>query len=437
MEIPAFTGDDRMSRRSFILALIPLSAIAIPPVSADLIKLKNGGELRGDIAGEEAVNGAFTLTTLSGATISIAESDIEFVTRRPLKKEQYEAKARRVANTVAARWELAEWCRQRNLDTERDEQLELILDLDPEHRKAHYGLGHTKSGGKWRTREEKMIAQGYVKYKGRYISEEELELLEKSKEQREAEQAWFQKVRMWKNWLTGRYPKQQTEAYENLIAISNVDAVPALLKNFSDEGDIRLRQLYVKILAGMRGDKPVPAIVRQAIFDSDRELRYTALNALSKDQYVEAMPLFVKQLRHDSNEIVRRTGIGLQRVGDDRVVGPLIDSLITTHRYNVPVDAHNTMSFGSDGSFGSGGGVQLTPELAALLSSGQYNGAIINVPNQMQKPKKMKILKLNQQNPESLRALQKITGENYGYDERTWKLWLGAKKSGALKKPAE
>ena len=56
---------------------------------------------------------------------------------------------------------------------------------------------------------------------------------------------------------------------------------------------------------------------------------------------------------------------------------------------------------------------------------------IVNTPNQPPKPKRKMVVKRDHQNAEVLTALQRITGKNFGYDERTWRLWWNAEKSGA------
>ena len=150
--------------------------------SADLVKLKNGGELRGKIDWKKSPpqSSTISINTLTGATVVVERKVVEFAIRRPEKIEHYETRARRTLPTVAAQWELAEWCRQQNMKNQRAIHLEKIIELDPEHVKAHVGLGHIKHAGKWTTRDELMTAQGYVKYKNRYITPQELELIQQN-----------------------------------------------------------------------------------------------------------------------------------------------------------------------------------------------------------------------------------------------------------------
>ena len=148
-------------------------------VRADLIKLKQGGEIRGKLL-KESAGGETTRTieTLSGGRISVDAQQIEFVTNRPLVIEEYESRAHQIENTVEAHLELSEWCRENFLTTPRLQELEKVIELDPDHEQARAALGYTLRDGEWMTRDQIMRKNGYVKYKGRYVSSAELELLE-------------------------------------------------------------------------------------------------------------------------------------------------------------------------------------------------------------------------------------------------------------------
>ncbi len=409
-------------------------------VRADLIRLKSGGEVRGFIPRDKGAttDPEVSITTLSGTEVTISQAQIEFVTRRPLKIEEYETRARRTPNTVADQWALAEWCREHNLRKQREFHLERIVQLEPDHKKAHYGLDHTNVDGVWMTREERMTAQGYVKHKGRWVTPQELELTEKTEAEREREQAWHRQIFTWKSWLTGNYAPRKQDALKALQELKDPDAVSALAKHFQDSPDLGLRNLYVSVLKNMPGPKPVLALVWQFLNDVNYELRYAALNAIATDQFQIATPLYLRGLKHEMNPIVCRAGKALERLGDDRIVPDLIEALVTTHNYQIAVPNQNTtMSFRADGSgMVNGTGSTLPPNVAAGLAAGQYNGVIINQPpNLMPAPPKYITVSRVHQNAEVLSALQKITGQNFGFDERSWTLWHAAQKNGAGKLP--
>lgn len=407
---------------------------------ADLIRLKSGGEIRGSISREKgATTGPdVTIATLSGGEVTVSQEQIEFVSRRRMKIEHYETRARQTPNTVEDQWALAEWCREQNLRRQRADHLKQIIQLEPDHEKAHYGLDHTKIDGKWMTRAEHMTSQGYIKHKGRWITPQELELTQKTEAEREREEKWFQQIYVWKNWLTGSHAARSRDALKLLRELDDPDAVPALVKNFQDEKNEKLRSLYVSVLGNIPGPKPVPALVTQSLHDVDYEVRYKALNAVPPDQYEAAVPLYIRELKHDLNAVVLRAGKALERMADDRVIPELIDALVTTHRYRVRLRDQNGLNFRADGSgMTNGSGTVLPPNVELALRSGQINGVVVNQPsNQMKRPPRYATVEREKENQSVLAALQKITGKNFGFNERTWKLWHASQKNGGGKLPA-
>ena len=79
---------------------------------------------------------------------------------------------------IPARFRLALWAKDKGWTKKAREELEAILKLDPDHRGAHYTLGHVRYDGKWMTEDQAMKAQGYVKLDGRWVTAEEKVLLE-------------------------------------------------------------------------------------------------------------------------------------------------------------------------------------------------------------------------------------------------------------------
>ena len=412
----------------------------IPQANADLIKLNNGGEIRGKIARKlRAKNSAeVAIETLGGALVVVARKQVRFVTRRPLTVEVYETRAKSTPSTLDAQWELAEWCRKNRLKSQRKVHLRIILELDPDHKKAHYGLGHSRYHGEWKSRDEVMLSRGYVKHKGRYVTPQELELIEKTQVQRDAERKWYQKVRLWHGWLTEKHSGQRQAARRKaglaeLQKLTSPDAVAALTHFFQDDENNQVRALYVQILAQVPGARPVQPLVQQSLQDSNYEIRYQALNAISSEQYGTATPYFVRELKHKNNAIVRRAAMALGRVGDEGVFPNLVDALVTTHKYRVRVPDNKGLSFGTNGSFGNTR--QVPPSVELMIRSGQFPfGVIVNnpQPNRLRSTKVVHV-KYDHQNAEVLSALKKLTGESFGFDKRTWRLWWLAQKHGTGK----
>jgi hypothetical protein len=415
-------------------ASLSVAALASAVANADVVKLNSGGELRGVVQepadSASADDASLTIETLTGGTITVARSDVSFITRRPRILEEHEVRAKAAPNTVAAQWELAEWCRENRLEEQRNEHLQKIVALEPDHAAARSALGQKNYDGEWMTRDELMRSRGLVEHKGRWVTPAELDLIEKTAAERDREQSWFAEIRKLKGWLRGTSDDLRRKSVEHLKALRDPDAVPALAKFFRDDPAPAVRNIYVAVLAEIPGPKPVSALVTQALHDVDRSVRDAAFESIDESRYDAALPYFLQGLRNEKNVVVRRAGRGLEQVGDERAIPDLIKALITSHRYRIQVpDNSQTISVTSNGTFGAGGS-PLPPEIAgALLTGALPNGVIVIDPT---RPVQTRIVTItvNEENTEVLSALRKITGESFGFDERTWRLWWTAKKNG-------
>ncbi|MGE3315389.1 MAG: hypothetical protein AB7O26_09750 [Planctomycetaceae bacterium] len=215
--------------------LLICAAFAPEDLSADIVRLKNGGEVRGTVeaAGKGQTRSKeepaeVVVRTLTGAKVVVGRAEVEDIEKRPLSAEEYDRRARTVSDDVESRWALAEWCRVRNLKLQRAEQLERIIQLDPAHEKAHYGLGHSRLDGQWVDRNEVLRERGYINYKGRYVSAEEREVLEKAAANREDEIKWFKKIRLWHTWLNHSDPERYRQGLDELSRVNDPDAIAAL-----------------------------------------------------------------------------------------------------------------------------------------------------------------------------------------------------------------
>jgi hypothetical protein len=415
-----------ISLRVILFALIYLTGFRLPATHADLIKLKNGGEIRGKLlplskAPSEEIR---TIKTLTGGSITVAAQQIEFITNRPLSIEEYETKSSEIEDSVEAHLELADWCTQNHLSSQRNQEMEKILQLDPDHAKARASLGYTKRDGEWMTRDDVMRKNGYFKYKGRYVSSGELELLEKNEADLEEERKWIKDVKLWLILLGSNDLLQQQQGLKNMQSITDPHAVAALARMMGKHDSVVIRSLLVSTLAQISGDKPLRPLVELILTDPEPTIRTSALETLAKRDATGAIAFFIEALKNKSNIIVQRAGAGLEEIGNQSVVPDLITALITDHTYVVRVpDTSSTYSYNTNGTFGNSG-VVLPPEIEAGLLAGRYPNGVIVLPSQQPKVLMRTVsVKHAHQNEAVLLALQKITKQNFGYNERMWRLW--------------
>ena len=107
-----------------------------------------------------------------------------------------------------------------------------VIELDPNHADARHALGYSQIDGQWTTQEESMAKQGYRKYKGRYRTAQEIEVLESKRKRELAEKDWYQKIKRWRSWLGGKADQQ---AKDNITGITDAAAVKALATGLRDD----------------------------------------------------------------------------------------------------------------------------------------------------------------------------------------------------------
>mgnify|MGYP002623816553 CR=1 FL=1 len=418
--------------RPIAIVTILLVSPAVPTAMADLIRLNQGGEIRGEILRDQSVTDEhISVRTLIGGRIIVPKSEVSFLTHRSRSVEEFEVQLRRLPPDVDSHWKLADWAIAHRLPDERKRVLERIIELAPDDEQAHDGLGHIRYKGEWTTLDAKMRDQGYVLHKGKYITPQELELLEKSASEREMEREWFRQIRLWYGWLNGRDRDRQAEGLQRLRQIREPAALPALTNFLLADNNPNVRGLYISIASEMPGFDPVKQLVTISLQDSDPKLRSLAFEGLDDEQRKSAVGMFVDALKHPTNIVVRRAATAIKEIDDDRVIPQLIEALVTTHRYHVQVTESPTFSFNAGGGFGNPNAVPLPPDVEMQLRTGQLpygvNVQRAPLPGDELRTRSVPIQR-HEQNPEVLAALVHFTGQNHGYDKRTWRLWWASRQ---------
>ncbi len=440
----------RSVTRLLLSGLIAVAALWASPARADLVRLKGGGELRGVFLDKVAPGRVSTIPvrveTLTGGVITVSQDDVEFLAKRSRIIEEYEWKTRLAGVSADEHWELQEWCKQHGLKKEREAELNLVVALNPEHEGAHRMLGHLHQDGKWLTRDEAMAAKGYVKYKGKYLFPQEVELLEESAVHRDAEAEWHKRLHGIQGWLHSNNPARQLQARQQLEDITDADAVGPLVKLFRNDASDDVRLAFVRTLGRLQSTPAVHALVIQSLFDASAAVRAAAMESITGKSRDTAIPIYTKALTDDVNEVVLRSAVALGHFGDPEVVPNLIEALTSTHTYrqkvqetgylatqngtpilqpveivlpprDIPLSIPGVplpMSATSPGSFYPG---NATPQSVATA-----------VPIPVTRERTVQVTR-EFQNTEVLAALRKLTREDFGYDKRTWTLWWAAHRT--------
>ncbi len=366
---------------------------------ADTFVLHQGGQVEGELLNpNQTPRETYVVKTSAGATVTLARAQVKQVLRQRPAEVEYERIRPRYPDTVEGQFQLAEWCRQRGLAAQRRVHLERVIELNPNHVEARHGLGYSQVGGRWITQKQAMDEQGLRWYKGRYRTKQEIEILEERQKQEAAEKEWAQKIDRWESWLNGDKARL---AKESIDEITDPAAVKGLVRAMKSNANPNVRLLFVSALARIGTPEAEQALAFFAIEDPIEEVRLTCLDHLKAKKNPAVVDFFVGYLRSKDNRYVNRAGVALGQLGDRSAVSPLIDALVTAHKYKVQTrPAGQTTT-----TFGMGPGGSPGPMGMSVGGGGP------------------KVVTEHVQNRAVLEALTALTGVNYGFDVRAWRSW--------------
>lgn len=390
---------DQFGRSGLILALLGLGAGVGSSARGDVLELTNGGRVEGRLVEQESGKREnYIIELAGGGRMTIPRSQVARVDTTSEAEAAYEKLARTAADTVEAHWELAEWCRERKLRELAQQHLARILELDPHHEQARAILGFRKNDGQWMTRDEVMASRGMVLYEGRYVTPQHVELMEQAKQTKLSQADWANNLDRMRRWLTGRRQDKAAEAHAEIQAIRDPLAAEAVVALLRREQEAELKRLWIEVASRLDHQLAVDALVNLSLVDPDEEVRIRCLEYLTKSGRKGLVAPYIRALKNRDNEIVNRAGAALGQMGNADAVGPLIDALVTKHKFKVSdvnPDQH-AYTFSGDGTFSFGGG---GPQ---VVTQAVRNPAVLN-------------------------ALVHLSGgANFDYDQDQWRGWLAA-----------
>ncbi len=370
--------------------------------------LVQGGQIEGKLVNpDQEPRETYLIQLPFGGHISLGSSQVARVLTVSEDLQWYEDRAAQIEDTVEAHWELAEQCRERNLSAQREHHLRQVLRLEPEHRQARYGLGYSRMGDRWVQLDEWMRERGYVRHQGAWRTTQEVKL-EQAREERESGQLGFRRqIRLWRNWVISRRGRER-EGWDQLRQIDDPNAAVGLIEILENEDDPReLRMLAVDVLGRLQAPEAVDAFIARALRDRDMNIVDACLDQLRRFGGDRARRAFESRLNSADNSQVRRAGYCLKVLGDPEATLPLINALVTEHRFKVETNGggggrtsagFGTGPGGGGSSFGAGGGP--------------------------------KIVTRKLENTSVLRALATLwPGVNFGYNQPSWRAWYAQREA--------
>jgi hypothetical protein len=371
---------------------------------AEVFLLKSGGRIEGEhLNPDREPAEPYQLRTMHGVRLDLAPTQVERMIVKSDVQTQYEHLLPKVPNSAEGHWQMAQWCKEAGLTAERKRHLAEVIARESDHAEARAALGYSKFGSRWMTQDEFMRGQGYVRSKGAWRLQQEVDLDAIARDRELKEKAYRRDIKRWFEQLGGRLGD---EALENLKTLRDPLAAPAISEILADSSNPRdMREFCLDMLAKLPPGLANATLIKLAMEDPDANIRDRCLDELHRIGAADAVAKFQQDLKSKDNKRVNRAGWCLQRMSEREATLSLIDALVTKHEFIINPDG-GSGGGGTPINFNAGGG----PGQGGLggLSMGS----------------KAKRVKMDLKNKGVLDALAYLhPGVNYQYDEDAWRKW--------------
>ena len=145
-----------------------------------------------------------------------------------------------------------------------------------------------------------------------------------------------------------------------------------------------------------------------SIYDPVEEVRLTCLDHLQTKKRPEVVAYYIGKLRDkkSTNEVINLAGVALGRMKDPSAIGPLIEALVTVHKFKIEKPGgDNAMS------------AQLRRRSRPAAAPGCRRAA------------GQPYIRRTFSNQAVLDALVALTGQNFNFDKEAWKYWYAGQRS--------
>jgi hypothetical protein len=391
-----------LAARRFLLATLTLCCAA--GARGDVFELKDGGQVAGEVLQRDE-SGIYRIRTPEGVELTLQRNQLKRLVPQDEEALEYQRRSRTAPDTAEGHRELVAWCREHNLLAEAEHHLRRVIELDPDDQAAREALDMRRVGDEWVSREDEMKLHGLTFYDGKWRTPQDIAIRERDNQAGDGAADWFGKLRLWRSWLDNRRDDRVQEAFAQIAALNDPQATPALVKLLDREEDDAAFDVLLAALGRMDHPLAVRTLVDFSLNydDGDRRHSINVRDAcldflIAAERPVSILP-YVQALKAKDNFIVNRAAIALERIGEPSAISPLIDALVTTHRYQISADNSGQMSVQGDPSGKGGGG----------LSMGGGGP---------------KFETRDEENPAVRQALLKLSGgQNFDYDEVAWRHW--------------
>ncbi|MCZ6698372.1 MAG: hypothetical protein O7D94_05505 [Planctomycetota bacterium] len=389
-------------------------ALRAGPAVGDVLHLKSGGRIECEIL--EDLGQSYRVRVAIGV-VDIKKTDIERHVKGLTSWERYPTLRKKYPDTAKGHYALARWCRKHDLRDKATKHFRRVLQLDPEHEKAHRALGHEKVDDKWQeTRKRKRSDQDDADKLAAKQEQEAEALL------RTIMSEWHLKVgAIFRSRLNCKTCNPSSDRYvggrKQILAIRDPLALPAITGVLS-RGGVGARRVLVESLAGFAEAEATMNLVVMALVDPSVKIRRLAAEALIPRQDERVTERLRDALFGNDERLLRNAAAALGILKERSVVSDLIYVLSTTRRRNVrvtrPVFWHRVIrDFGGARIITVGTRSLLYRPRGILAQSEAYMTTVDTTESRV----------VDVYRTEVQEALISITGRNFGFDRNAWMEW--------------
>ena len=225
---------------------------------------------------------------------------------------------------------------------------------------------------------------------------------------------WRKYITAWRrDVLAGYAPGYQfsDEAKQPLLGIRDPKAVPAIIALLKTERERRIQTAYMEALAKIGGKAALDTLVRLSLDDRYSYRRHAAQFIAQMPNRREAIPGYAKGLKGESTrdaalDALRISGL-TEPVTANEILDPiltmsLIDALLVEQTWKVPIATYREWS-----------------KIRGMDRYRSFRTELIPVKGMVP-------------NEQARTVLREYTGQDFGYDEDTWKRWYVSRNRGPM-----
>ncbi len=252
--------------------------------------------------------------------------------------------------------------------------------------------------------------------------------------------AWIRRIKILRQAIVNGPEDRRREAEAQLMAIREAEAVGPLLRVLgNDEPEQRI--LLAHVLSRIPGKDATAALVKQILAEPTNQVRPVIFDKLKDRDDSVVISQLVRALASSDIQVTNRAAWTLGNLGAVEVVPKLIPHLLSFEQRVVmpPAEGSNAPAYGMSGVTVGPPRIQQqqrgSPDPArrqrgsvayGVTTTGPLYGAslglgTVGVPIRQPEPR---LETFTFRNVEVLAALQKMTGQDFGYDIDSWRHWV-------------